>query len=151
MSSRQRIAFRSVAFVLVIVALFAVPSTWRPLRTTMLRVGGSAYRLEIAETSRSRARGLSGRKALASDAGMLFVYQTTGRHTFWMKDMSFAIDIVWMDERWCVVEVASRVRPDSYPARFGRNTSSRYAVELPAGAADAHGVAVGRCFEPPTM
>jgi len=34
---------------------------------------------------------------------------------------------------------------------YGRDAASRYVVELPAGAARAHGVVVGRCFEPPTM
>ena len=151
MPTRRHIAFSSAAFGLALAALLAQRPAPPPLRTTTLVVGGVSYRLEVAETSRSRARGLSGRAALANDGGMLFVFRETGRHTFWMKDMRFPIDILWLDERWCVVESASHVRPDSYPARYGLSPSSRYAVELPAGTADAQGVAVGRCFEPPRM
>ena len=52
--------------------------------------------LDVVDTPALRERGLSGRTALAADEGMLFLFDSPEIQSFWMKDMRFPIDIVWI-------------------------------------------------------
>ncbi len=67
------------------------------------REGREKVRIELKEywvtravDNQSRSRGLSGKKSLAEDEGMLFVFELAGKYGFWMPDMRFDIDIVWI-------------------------------------------------------
>ena len=63
----------------------------------VVRLGGQAFRVEVAATEIRRQAGLSGRPALPDDAGMLFVMTEPQVAAFWMPNMAFAIDLVWID------------------------------------------------------
>jgi len=58
--------------------------------------GRHEFMVEVADTIVSRTRGLSGRVELKENQGMFFVFGTFGAHGFWMKDMKFPIDIIWI-------------------------------------------------------
>ena len=60
--------------------------------------------MDVALTPAARARGLSGRESLASMTGMLFVFETGRASAFWMKDMLFSLDFVWIGEDCTVVD-----------------------------------------------
>src|SRR3989344_9082121 len=60
--------------------------------------------VEVADSEVERAQGLSGRKVLAEQTGILFVFPTAEQHAFWMKDMNFALDIIWLDKNWKIVD-----------------------------------------------
>lgn len=68
-----------------------------PERASHVRVGAQSFRVEVAATEAQRQTGLSGRPGMAEDAGMLFVMPEPAVHSFWMYDMGFAIDLVWID------------------------------------------------------
>lgn len=88
--------------------------------------------LDIAATNEARQQGLSGRTELEEDEGMLFLFSSAGRHSFWMKDMNFPIDIIWLDERNEVVDIKERAQPESYPETFAPAKSATKVVELTA-------------------
>jgi uncharacterized membrane protein (UPF0127 family) len=109
---------------------------------------GSTLRVEVAVTPEDRVRGLSGRDSLAEDAGMLFDLVDPRRPGFWMKDMRFPLDMVWIDERKNVVGVSANVEPqpgvpDSELRRYSPPTPVRYVLELNAGAAERLGLGAG--------
>lgn len=110
-------------------------------------IEGQPLTVEVARTPAARAQGLSGRERLAPGSGLLFLHPTTARHTYWMKDMRFPIDIVWMRQGQ-IVDVSHRV-PAPGPGEDGREiqVSPRVpcdvVLELPAGYARAHGFDVG--------
>ncbi len=114
-----------------------------------LSVGTSRIAVELATTSAARAQGLSGRDALPPQRGMLFVFPEDGRYAFWMKDMRFAIDIVWIDREGRVVRVDAGVQPATFPATFSPPTPVRYVLELAAGQAAALGLAPGTLVSVP--
>lgn len=62
-----------------------------------LSVEGKKIKVELALTPQERAQGLSGRSALCAGCGMLFVFEKKGIYPFWMKDMRFDLDILWID------------------------------------------------------
>lgn len=111
------------------------------------RLGGSTLSLEVADTQALRTRGLSGHKPLTKDEGMLFAFPIDGRYGFWMKEMLFPIDIVWLDKNYSIVDVAGHATPDSYPKIFLPNEKSRYVVELPVNYFLDHGLARGDSLE----
>jgi uncharacterized membrane protein (UPF0127 family) len=67
-----------------------------PLAGTTVRVGPATFSVELATSTIAQARGLSGRVSLGADDGMLFIFGSPGIQNFWMKDMNFPIDIIWI-------------------------------------------------------
>ena len=61
-----------------------------------LIIGDHQVRVEIADNYKTREKGLSGRKSLADGQGMLFIFSDYGRHAFWMKEMNFPLDLIWL-------------------------------------------------------
>lgn len=117
-----------------------------------VRVGMQVIRAEVAESFEARARGLSGRRHLPEGHGMLFVYPRAARHGFWMPDMHFDLDIVWIrGDR--VVDVTRNV-PHDPPGREGGDLPvyrpaepADRVLEVPAGTAARHGWGPGHAVE----
>ena len=107
------------------------------------KIGDQTVRVTVADTPESRERGLSGRDGLASDEGMLFVFPNDEYHMFWMKDMLFSIDIVWLSRDKTVVDIAEDVSPDTFPSSFSPRALARYVLELPAGFVEEYTVQIG--------
>jgi uncharacterized membrane protein (UPF0127 family) len=70
-----------------------------------VRVGNQQFRAETAAGEKARELGLSRRASLPADAGMWFVMPHPDWHGFWMKDMAFPIDLVWISPDRTVVDV----------------------------------------------
>lgn len=113
-----------------------------------IRVGSVSIDAEIVDTPESRERGLSGKASLTDGEGMLFVFPVDDLHSFWMKDMNFSIDMIWLDSSKRVVHIAENASPESYPeTTFEPETAARYVLEVPAGWSARNGVAVGAVME----
>ena len=66
---------------------------------------------EVADTDASRQQGLMFRENLPEGQGMLFVFGTEGRYGFWMKNMKFPIDIIWIDQEKKIVDMKLDLSP----------------------------------------
>jgi len=100
--------------------------------------------IEVVDTPELRSRGLSGRESLESNTGMLFVFENQRENNcFWMKDMKFSIDMVWMNEKKQVLNVAENVSPDTYPESFCPAEPAKYGLEINAGSATQAGITTG--------
>lgn len=67
-----------------------------PLAKNEIRVGSAAFSVEVASTTVALARGLSFRAGLDQGHGMLFLFGSAGGQSFWMKDMHFPLDMIWI-------------------------------------------------------
>lgn len=67
-----------------------------PLSATAV-INNTTFILELAVTPQEKEKGLGGRKALLPKHGMLFNYDHKEQFGFWMKDMQFPLDFVWID------------------------------------------------------
>jgi uncharacterized membrane protein (UPF0127 family) len=103
----------------------------------------SCFRLDVADTNTLRRQGLSGRDSLAADEGMLFLYDLSGEYGYWMKDMNFPIDIIWLNHNDEIVTILSSVLPDSYPETFYPEDSARKVIEVSAGIATELDLEIG--------
>lgn len=104
-------------------------------------INGHRFIAELAETDAQREQGLSGRKSLGSDKAMVFLMDQDRQHCFWMKDMNFNIDIVWVDETDKITAIETNVAPNSYPKQFCHN--GKTVVELRANAVAKYSIKVG--------
>ena len=66
------------------------------LPTEQVTINNAVFDVEIASTMLEQARGLSNRPSLGANDGMLFVFSSGGTQSFWMKDMNFPLDIIWI-------------------------------------------------------
>lgn len=108
-----------------------------------IRFAGQNVRVEIADTPAERELGLSGRERLGEKEGMIFVFDSPGRHAFWMKDMLFPLDIIWLDENLKVIYIKKDARPESYPEIFLPGEDAKYVLEVVAGFADKYNLKEG--------
>ena len=115
--------------------------------TKILKINGVEVRVEVADTQETREIGLSDREVLQTDTGMLFIFDKPGRHGFWMKDMNFAIDIVWIDEKSQVVGLERDVSPETFPQVFYPDRAVKYVLEIPAGTARRYRIDSGTVIQ----
>ena len=66
------------------------------VRTPVIKINGATFELEIADTDATREAVLSNRQSLAQNAVMLFIFETIHTPSFWMKNMQFPLDIIWI-------------------------------------------------------
>jgi len=102
-----------------------------------------AYVVEIVDTDASRAKGLSLHAPLFSNEGMLFIFEQPGNYGFWMKDMLFPIDIIWIDADLKVTHIEKSLSPNTYPKLFYPTTPSKYVLEVSAGESEKLNLKIG--------
>lgn len=100
--------------------------------------------IEIADSPEERAKGLMNRSFLAPSAGMLFAFEQSAPHSFWMKNTLIPLDVIWLDEKFSVVDVKTMVACKSEPCPlYAPKTNAKYALEVNAGVAERSGVTEG--------
>ncbi|HHQ45132.1 MAG TPA: DUF192 domain-containing protein [Candidatus Altiarchaeales archaeon] len=100
---------------------------------------------EVMKSEFSRAKGLMYREELARDEGAFFIFENTGAHGMWMRNMNFPIDIIWFDESLRVVFVHEDVpacRTAECPT-YRTGVPARYALEVNAGYVKEHEISEG--------
>ena len=117
------------------------------IQSKIIKLNNTSFAVEVADTPETRRKGLSGREALPEGTGMLFVFDAPSRYGFWMKDMNFAVDIVWIDERSRVIDVEKEVTPETFPQVFYPDQPVKYVLELPTGAVDKYQIATGTVIQ----
>ena len=103
----------------------------------------SDIKVEIADTEKERERGLSFKKNINDGEGMFFIFKEKGNYPFWMKDMNFPIDIIWIGEDLRVVYIEKNAKPESYPESFIPTADSKYVLEIVSGFSEKNNLKAG--------
>ncbi len=98
---------------------------------------------QIADDACKRNLGLSFRPSLPNDTALLFMFPQTGNYGFWMKDMHFPIDMIWISDDLKIIGIAKHVATSTYPQIFGEDFIARYVIEANADFADKNNLKVG--------
>ena len=114
-----------------------------PLYMHMLKVGSTEIRVAYASTEAEQEQGLSGTAPLTSEQGMLFMFSEPSVQSFWMKDMNYPIDIIWIDAGKKVIGVSAGADPSSYPQVYSSVLPAQYVLEVASGFAEANGIVPG--------
>lgn len=103
-----------------------------------------ALDVELAQNSSQWERGLSHRASLGSMDGMLFIFPRAHVPIFWMKDMSFPIDMIWLNDG-IVIDITHNVPLDTtdHPETYSPNTPVNMVLETDAGWAQENNIQVG--------
>ena len=143
---KNKIIFIVGTILLFIIINSFLVATHKSGEITGIKIAGQKIRVDLALTPAEQAQGLSGRQSLKDDEGMLFVFPTTDIdqiHKFWMKDMNFSIDMIWIDKNMQVVYIEKNAKPESYPNVFGPDSDAPYVLEVVSGFADKNNLKVG--------
>lgn len=103
---------------------------------------GFSATAELAVTDEERAQGLMFREKINEDQAMLFVFEEEDVHSFWMKNMHFAIDILWLDSQRRIVHIENSVPPctkDPCPS-YMPSAPAAFVLEVQAGFVQKHGL-----------
>lgn len=96
------------------------------------------FEAEIAKSPAARAKGLGRRADLCPQCGMLFIFESDGHHSFWMKDTLIPLDIIWLDKNWQVIYFVAFAQPQGARSEtelpvYRPPKPARYVLELPGG------------------
>jgi uncharacterized protein len=113
-----------------------------------VKIKGLIIHVDLAITSDQQEKGLSIKNNLSNNEGMLFPFSAPGDYSFWMKDMKFPLDIIWIDSNSKIVHIEKNLQPCVFilfcptyspPA----NSNTKYVLEVNANYTTKNNINVG--------
>jgi uncharacterized membrane protein (UPF0127 family) len=140
----HRVCFLLTAFLFMSAAFSFAASV--PL--SLVCIKNACVHVDVVSKPEDMQRGLQGREGLKETQGMLFIFKDDDIHRFWMKDMKFSIDIIWMNNQLQIVTIvpscpACTAEPC---AIYSPSAKSRFVLEVPAGFSAKHQLKQGDIF-----
>lgn len=147
MNKKKKIFFIFFAVVIVGIIFFFEKGKDPNIVRPYLSVQGEKIFVEIADTEQKREQGLSGRDSIGENEGMMFLFSEKGKYGFWMKGMSFPIDIIWINGN-SVVGVEKNVDPQVGALEeelkvYSPSEDVDRVLEIRGGKADELGINIG--------
>lgn len=157
---KQRVAFVSILIVLLVLVMGPLythfinkiipdssPQSDFSLKTNnyiakTVSFGQTSFYVKLADTDAKRTQGLSNIRSMNANEGLMFVFPTPTKPSFWMKDMHFALDFVCARDGK-VVDVLENFTPDTYPETYTPKENVDTCIELRAGSIERAGIVLG--------
>ena len=121
-------------------------------KSSTLLINNNQINIDVADNQSKRALGLSGRESLATDSGMLFLFDTPKKYQFWMKGMKFPLDFIWIRNKK-VVDVLEKIpspteeqKDETLPV-YESIVDIDSVLEVNSGYVNAHNIKVGDSIE----
>jgi len=133
-------SIKIISLILVVIFLSACINN----NVINLKINDQILNIEVSDDALSKAKGLSGRENLGENCGMIFLFSEEARHTFWMKDMNFPLDIIYVRENE-IVEIFKNVpifdEAEEITEIFPEQKADKV-IELKAGFSDLHNLKI---------
>lgn len=148
---KKRVYIRGILLLVVLVAVFCFIRYEAGDKYVGPKVCTSTtcFKVEIADTPKTREIWLMNRTSLEKDRGMLFVFQAPGIFAFWMKNTLIPLDMLRMDQNYKIVYIQNSAQPctaDPCPS-YNPWTQANYVLEIKWWVAEELGVKVGDSME----
>jgi len=119
-----------------------------PPATVAVDTGGRkiTFHVELAMTPDQQSRGLMFRQSLATDAGMLFVFDRMSVHAFWMKNTLIPLDMLFIGADRRIVGIVANAEPKTETARTV-GEPSQYVLEIGGGLSGQLGIRAGQLVD----
>ena len=102
--------------------------------------------VDLAKTLEQQAKGLSIKNTLNENEGMLFIFDTPKEYSFWMKDMKFPIDIIWISSDNKIVHIEKNLQPCTFfliCTSYSPHANSKYVLEVPSNYTTKNNITIG--------
>ncbi|HKR72629.1 MAG TPA: DUF192 domain-containing protein [Candidatus Nitrosocosmicus sp.] len=114
--------------------------------TSVVKVNNMSIDVILASTPSDQSKGLAIRDSLNENEGMLFVFKNPQKHSFWMKDMKFPIDIIWADSVGKIVHIEKNLQPCIFLlpcTSYSPTSDSLYVLEVVSNFTNKYNVNIG--------
>jgi uncharacterized protein len=112
--------------------------------TSQVTLKDKTFNIEVVSSSLDRSKGLMFRTSLEEDKGMLFIFPSSSRHSFWMKNTYIPLDIIWINEALEIVHI----NKDTQPCKDTCNSitpdnAAKYVLEINSGLVEKYNFKLG--------
>lgn len=135
MNKKIYIYFCILLFIFIFSQFYTRNSYLKGYDKIKVATGKQTYTLFIANNEIKRQKGLSNIPVIRDNEGMLFIFEKPDYYHFWMKDMQFPLDLIFINGDK-VVDVIKNIRPKSYPHTITSTEKANKVIELNAGEID---------------
>lgn len=140
------IGFIIVLLIFSVIVLLQINQSALPKSKVL--IDNHTFSVEIATTSAQQQLGLSGRASLPKNQGMLFIFTTADRYPFWMKDMQFPLDMIYINNDKIVdvfqnVPIPKSTDTDTTLPRIIPNSPANQVLEINQGLVKQYGFKIG--------
>jgi len=101
------------------------------------------FRVAIADNDKTRVEGLMNLQKLASNQGMLFIFDNNQIVNMWMKNTIIALDMIFIDENDVIVNIKENTEPFSL-AIISSQKPAKKVLEINAGLSKKLGIKNGQ-------
>lgn len=139
------ISFVAAGLGLAVIVLYLILARPRPSIFKVIKIGETSINVEIVDSLFAQQRGLSNRPGLAADSGMLFTYNNKAIRHFWMPNMNFPLDVLWIADG-IVVGLQTDIQPNTpngKVTRFQSNVPVDMVLEINSGCIKANNIKIG--------
>jgi uncharacterized protein len=115
------------------------------LKTSQVVINNKVINVELAQTPSRQEKGLGGRDFLVADSGMLFIFSDLAIRIFWMKDMEFPLDIIWIKDNTIIgitANVPVPISQENLPI-YASPAEVNYVLEVNAGFCEKNNFKIG--------
>ena len=137
MISRKKLFFAVVIIIFVLSFIYYVRNQEK-IKNVCIE-DKKCFAVELAQTQREMILGLSNRSSLNLNSGMLFVFDAENIPYFWMRDMQFPLDIIWINQNMKIVGSEKNLQPcNRYCSLFKPNSNVKYVLEINANQSEQY-------------
>jgi len=95
------------------------------------------FNVEIADTDLKRKTGLQCRTKMELNEGMFFIWKKENFRSFWMKNTSIPLDIIFINKAYEIVDISFNAKPFSLKSILSKK-KAKYVLELNKGVYESH-------------
>lgn len=146
--TKSNLIIISIIIILFIILTLLIPLFQKP-KESYVKINGNIIKVEIADSVDEQTRGLMFRNSLAEKTGMLFIFNNPSILTFWMKNMNFPLDLIYIDKNMQIVTIIKNALPcKEDPCTIYRpNSQALYVLEINGKESDKLGIKEGDIVE----
>ena len=137
--------FLVILFIFIVYHLFNIMTVQTVVeKDKVVCLNSRCFNVDVAETAVERERGFMFRKELDNNEGMLFVFPTSEKYGFWMKNTLIPLDIIWIDKNWIIIDVKEKAENCYSKCQiYYPKKDIKYVLELNSGIFEKYNFSIG--------
>ena len=140
----MKIFLFTLGIAIIVICFIVIKVNYLNPQKPNAETNGHVFSLYLATTSKDQETGLSKFNKIGKDQGMLFIFQTADYYSFWMRDMHFPIDIIFINKNKIVdiFKKAPVIKNGKLPI-YTTHTKADKVLEINSGLSDEYKIKIG--------